>query len=92
MHRGSVGHRRGTVLLMAALVPLLAGTACSTAHYPVNEGFVGEPPASRYSRREMLAGEAPGGLFMHAAFSGGGARAAALAYGVLEVLDRKSVV
>lgn len=86
VHRGSVGHRRGTVLLMAALVPLLAGTACSTAHYPVNEGFVGEPPASRYSRREMLAGEAPGGLFMHAAFSGGGARAAALAYGVLEVL------
>ena len=24
---------------MAALLPLLAATACSTAHYPVNAGF-----------------------------------------------------
>lgn len=85
-HRGGAGSRRGAALLLAVSLPLLAVTACSTAHYPVNAGFVGELPESRYSRRAMLAGDAPGGLFIHAAFSGGGARAAALAYGVLEVL------
>lgn len=86
MPRGHSGHRQGRALLAAALLPLLAVTACSTTHYPVNAAFVGEAPELRYARRPMLAGDAPGGVFIHAAFSGGGTRAAALAYGVLEVL------
>ena len=71
---------------LAALLAALVLAACSTAHYPVNAPFahdVGEP---RYERRQMLGGEAPDGIFLHAAFSGGGTRAAAMAYGVLEVL------
>jgi len=75
------------VQVLLLVIMLLMPTAC--AHYPVNQklesidkvlqikdrGFVG----SRYASKELL---------LVLSFSGGGTRAAAMSYGVLEALDR----
>ncbi|HSD59863.1 MAG TPA: patatin-like phospholipase family protein, partial [Burkholderiales bacterium] len=71
-------------LVLAGLLALLSGCA-STAHYPLN------PPlplgaAAGYRFAEIPAGDNSDGLAIVLTFSGGGARAAALAYGVLEEL------
>lgn len=76
---------------MARAAALLAFLVVA-AHYPVNVPLSLEEGSPRYSRRQLLGGPTPNGIFMHAAFSGGGARAAAMAYGVLEVLDETTFV
>jgi NTE family protein len=71
------------------VLAMLAG--CSTAHYVVNSPLVKFDPSAGY-RNRRFAGE-PGDeeLLVVLTFSGGGTRAAALAYGVLEELSRTPI-
>lgn len=73
-------------LLPWMLVGQLALAACSTAHYTVNEPLApGRQPAG-YAIRHLQAVNNSDSLLVLVAFSGGGYRAAALAYAVMEVL------
>ena len=80
--------------LRFCLVPLLAigallGAGC--AHYPVNARLERIDPQAGYRPRNLASPENSSSLLMFLAFSGGGTRAAALAYGVLEELARTNV-
>src|SRR5574341_1391543 len=66
------------------LLALLAGCA-STAHYPLNAPL-SPGAAAGYRFADIPAGDNSDSLAIVLTFSGGGARAAALAYGVLEEL------
>jgi NTE family protein len=77
--------RRAPVLALA----MLAGCA-STAHYPVNPARAVAPEAG-YRLGALPADENSDSLAVILTFSGGGARAAALAYGVLEELRRQEI-
>lgn len=85
MSRLSRWLRRTPALLLA----LLAGCA-STAHYPLNAPRpAGTEPGYRFA--EAAAGDNSDSLAIVLTLSGGGARAAALAYGVLEEINRQQV-
>jgi NTE family protein len=73
---------RSVVRLLLPLFLLLAGC---TAHYPVNDPMLQVDTTSGY-RAELTQGKADraDGLLVMLAFSGGGTRAAAFSYGVLE--------
>ena len=73
-------------LLLAILALLVAGCA----HYPVNAPMRSANPESGY-RFQSLARTNSDELLLMLAFSGGGTRAAALSYGVLEELRRTEV-
>lgn len=78
--RGTPWSTAGAMLIAAAL------GACSTAHYPINPAL-DRVDAQRGHRAARTFAADPGDrFFMHLAISGGGARAAALGHGVLEVL------
>lgn len=79
------------ILLLTASIAVLEG--CATAHYPVNAPLptssqpvdhqrTGQP----YDLGYLSNGDNSWSLFFHVSLSGGGARAAAMAYGVLEEL------
>ena len=82
--------RRRIIITILGLVLLIQMTAC-TAHYPINhsitstaavEGFsIGDKPDSRSDE-----------LLLILTFSGGGTRAAAFAYGVLQTLAETHVI
>ncbi|HEX9179828.1 MAG TPA: patatin-like phospholipase family protein, partial [Burkholderiales bacterium] len=74
---------------LALLLALLAGCA-STAHYPLNPARP-VPLGAGYRLGSVPPGENSDSLAVILTFSGGGARAAALAYGVLEELRRQEV-
>lgn len=75
---------------MLALV-LLAGCG-STMHYPINAPLAEVRPDAGYRGKNFMRGSADDELLVILTFSGGGARAAALAYGVLEELARQRIV
>lgn len=77
--------RRAPALLLA----LVAGCA-STAHYPLNPARP-VPLDAGYRLGSVPPGENSDSLAVILTFSGGGARAAALAYGVLEELRRQEI-
>lgn len=77
--------RRAPALLLA----LLAGCA-STAHYPLNAPLAAGAAAG-YRFAEVPAGDNSDSLAIVLTFSGGGARAAALAYGVMEELRAQRI-
>jgi NTE family protein len=86
MHFPSCSLRRRAPALLLAL---LAGCA-SSAHYPVNPAHP-VPQEAGYRLGSVPAGENSDSLAVILTFSGGGARAAALAYGVLEELRRQEI-
>jgi len=73
-------------LLVAAF--LMAGCA----HYPVNEKLGEYDPNSGYRGKLMRVPGKSDSILMFVTFSGGGTRAAALSYGVLEELAKTEVV
>jgi NTE family protein len=71
--------------LVAGLLTLLALTAC-TAHYTVNGKITTVQSVERYSLQNSAESEKSDELLLILTFSGGGTRAAALSYGVLQAL------
>ena len=79
------------ILLPVAFI-LWAAVAASCAHYPVNEPLKQVEPQSGYRGKFMGAPGNSENLALYLTFSGGGTRAAALSYGVLEELKKTEVV
>ena len=73
---------RSVTAALFLVVALLAGCA----HYPPNDPLTAHRPDGGYRFGENPAGTNTNSLFVCLAFSGGGTRAAALSYGVLEKL------
>ena len=66
--------------------------ACSTVHYPINAALSTATPAAAYSLAQPFKAAGDEGLTIVLTFSGGGSRAAALAFGVVEELARQQIV
>jgi NTE family protein len=62
------------------------------AHYPVNQPITELSPNAGYREAQIKAPENSDSLLLYLTFSGGGTRAAALSYGVLEELRKAEVV
>ena len=77
--------RRAAVLGLLGLIGALLA-ACSTAHYPVNVPLTRSHSADGYALRNLRAPDNSDSLSILLTFSGGGYRAAAMAYAALEVL------
>lgn len=73
------------ILVLGGLV------GCSTIHYPVNAPLENASQASGYRIGQVVRTPGDEELFVILTFSGGGTRAAAMAYGVLEELGRNEV-
>ncbi|MGW8301814.1 MAG: patatin-like phospholipase family protein [Desulfobacterales bacterium] len=71
--------------ILAGLMAVLVLTAC-TAHYTVNGKIATVKAVERYSLRNQAGTEKSDELLLILTFSGGGTRAAALSYGVLQAL------
>lgn len=87
---GACSHRfsRGSLWLsLIALLVLLSGCA----HYPVNDRLAAHDPDGGYRLEQLQDPDNSGSLLLVLTFSGGGTRAAALAYGVMEELAATQV-
>jgi len=71
--------------ILAGLMAVLVLTAC-TAHYTVNSKITTVKAVERYSLRNQSGTEKSDQLMLILTFSGGGTRAAALSYGILQAL------
>jgi NTE family protein len=71
--------------VFAGLMTVLFLTAC-TAHYTVNRNITTVKSVERYSLRNTAGSQKSDELLLILTFSGGGTRAAALSYGVLQAL------
>jgi len=76
-----------TVLVIAAAI-----AAAGCAHYPINEPLKEYKPDYGYRPMQTTRSSDTGHLIMMLCFSGGGTRAAALSYGVLEELARTEII
>jgi NTE family protein len=70
----------------------VAMVAVGCAHYPVNQPLKQVDPQGGYRARYMRAPGNSENLLLYLTFSGGGTRAAALSYGVLEELRKTEVL
>jgi NTE family protein len=84
--------RRSAALRGIALTALLALAGCSTTHYTVNERAETLRPDSGYRMQRVFAQDPGDRMYMQVSVSGGGARAAALGFGVLEALRDTPIV
>ena len=75
----------------AGLLTLFALTAC-TAHYQVNTSITNVQAVERYYLRNQTQSHKSDELLLILTFSGGGTRAAAISYGVLQALADTQVV
>ena len=89
MIKGGLMTRIGSVLVVVATAMLFL-SGC--AHYPVNQPLKQVDPQSGYRGRYMGTPGNSENLLLYLTFSGGGTRAAALSYGVLEELRITEVV
>jgi len=78
------------ILMDAFLVALSFTVGC--AHYPVNQPIKEVRPDAGYRATCMKTPENSDSLLLYLTFSGGGMRAAALSYGVLEELRKTEIV
>jgi NTE family protein len=78
------------IIAACLLIAFLAGCA-SSAHYPVNAPLPAPPPAAAYRFSEIPPGDNSESLAVLLTLSGGGARAAALGFGVLEELRHQEI-
>ncbi len=86
----TIGIKR--LFFLISTLTWIAVVAVGCAHYPVNQPLKQIDPQSGYRAKSM---ETPGNsenLLLYLTFSGGGTRAAALSYGVLEELRKTEVV
>lgn len=84
--------RRSTVTRVFLVNLLLALLASGCAHYPVNEPLKEYDPDYGYRAKNMRVDGKSDELLMFVTFSGGGTRAAAFSYGVLEELENTEIV
>lgn len=81
--------RKSSSCVIVACAFFLALGGC--AHYPINGPHTSDHPAPRYQFAQQADGLNTDSLFICLAFSGGGTRAAALSYGVLDKLRQTRV-
>ncbi|HOW55631.1 MAG TPA: patatin-like phospholipase family protein [Syntrophorhabdaceae bacterium] len=74
-----------SIRFLAVLLLLMTGFI-GCAHYPVNVPLVKADPDYGYRGKNLRDPDKKGALFVSMSFSGGGTRAAAFSYGVLEAL------
>jgi len=80
------------VWLVGWLGLLLSLGACSTAHYPINQPRSADSPVPGYEFPCCAAtGTTSDSLFLYVGVSGGGSRAAALGFGVLQALAQQRI-
>ena len=82
---------RPPLSLLYALFTAVALLASGCAHYPVNQPLAKYDPESGYRGKFMGAPGNSDEMLLYLAFSGGGTRASALSYGVLEELKNTEV-
>ncbi|HET6514938.1 MAG TPA: patatin-like phospholipase family protein [Thermodesulfovibrionales bacterium] len=78
--------RRWTRLVLSCVSIVLVLSVFGCAHYPVNQPLAQVDPGSGYRGRFWHDEKKSDDIFLFLAFSGGGTRAAALSYGLLESL------
>lgn len=77
--------RRARGVVMALLMLVLAG--CASTHYPINDPLTAPDANGGYRNHALRPAERNSdSIFLSVAFSGGGMRAAALGYGVLQAM------
>ncbi len=84
--------RRWTRLVLNCLTIVLVLSVCGCAHYPVNQPLAQVDPGSGYRGRLWKDEKRSDDIFLFLAFSGGGTRAAAFSYGLLESLRDTEVM
>lgn len=83
-------HFPGIYHLSVSLLLTILTTGC--AHYPVNQPLKEYNPALGYRAKNMRVPEKSDNLLVFLTFSGGGTRASAFSYGVLEELVKTEVI
>jgi NTE family protein len=78
--------------ILAHALLLVFSFSAGCAHYPVNQPIKEVRPDAGYRAATMKTPENSDSLFLFLTFSGGGMRAAALSYGVLEELRKTEIV
>jgi len=81
--------QRGFWRFIWGIIFLTAGAGC--AHYPVNHPLIQADPQAGYRARNLIGPENDEHLLLLMTFSGGGTRAAAFSYGVLEAFRDTAV-
>lgn len=84
------GRRNG--ILWFKIIILSAAITSGCAHYPVNHPITEVSPDAGYRAARIKAPGNSDNLLLYLTFSGGGTRAAALSYGVLEELRKTEVL
>src|SRR3954469_19050411 len=83
---------RDSALALAGFIGALTLSVGGCAHAPQNQPIQGFAPAIDYRPKPRMDHHRRDDLFMLVFFSGGGMRAAAFSYGVLEEMQATSIV